>query len=128
MDERGIESANNHEAKVAEFYHAIDLGDYQKLFNECDSKIIYEREGLENKGKMRIEGIDTFKNFYINERKLVGTHNTESVQTEGNRIVVLGNFAGTNDGVSIKLRYKDIWVFNMDGKVTYRLSQIVLTQ
>ena len=125
MSESNIESPHNLEQRIINIYNEIDRGQFETLFDICDDNIVYERDGLENDGHLKIDGLGAFKNFYNNERKLTGIHNTESVQNDGNSITVTSSFEGTNDGTSIKLRYKDTWVFNTEGKVTYRLSQIV---
>lgn len=125
MSESNIESPHNLEQRIINIYNEIDRGQFETLFDMCDDNIVYERDGLENDGHLKTDGLGAFKNFYNNERKLTGIHNTESVQNDGNSITVTGRFEGTNDGTSIKLRYKDTWVFNTEGKVTYRLSQIV---
>ncbi len=125
MSEFSIESPHNLEQKIINIYNEIDRGQFETLFDMCDDNIVYERDGLENNGHLKIDGLGAFKNFYNNERKLTGIHNTESVQNDGNSITVTGSLEGINDGTPIKLRYKDTWVFNTEGKVTYRLSQIV---
>lgn len=111
--------------KILKFYDNIDKKEYGLMFESCDEQIVYERDGLENNGHLKLEGLDAFKKFYNSERKITGVHHTESVQNDGNGITVFGSLEGTYNETQIKLRYKDTWVFNAQGKVTFRLTQIV---
>ena len=86
----------NREVTVRRYYELVDEGAYDELVELFAEDVRYERPG-----QSAIEGREALREFYEEGRPLEdGSHELESVVTDGDTVAARGRFTGRQDGES----------------------------
>ncbi len=104
---------------VKNYYELVGCCNYTAMYDLFDHGIIYHREGTKD-----INGIDAFRKFYEEDRVILfGEHKAMVVETDSNTVNVTGVFEGIlKNGDKVKVRFKDIFVFNSHEKIISRTT------
>lgn len=105
------------ETTVREYYELVDAEQYDDLFALFADDVRYERPG-----QGAIEGKESFRQFYLDERSLDdGSHEVHDVVVDGNTVAVRGTFSGIQNGESVSFGFADFHEF-ADGKIHRRFT------
>ena len=98
------------EATVRRYYELVDEGAYDDLVALFAEDVRYERPG-----RAAIEGREALREFYEEGRPLEdGSHELESVVTDGDTVAARGRFRGQQDGASVAFAWADFHEFDGD--------------
>ncbi len=99
--------------KVMKYYELVDNEDFEELLELFSKNTVYLRCGKE------IEGLENLEKFYLEERKIKGTHTIEEIHIFENEIIIKGVFNKVNDGGGV-IRFVDIFYFNEEELISRR--------
>ncbi len=102
------------EITVMAYYNFVDRKEYEHLLDLFADDIIYRRCSQVFNGK------EALRNFYTQERDLLGKHRLENVLGENNVVVVEGRFEGTKNDSPFQVRFSDFFWFNANGRIKER--------
>lgn len=103
---------------IRSYYEYVDDEAYEDLFALFADDIVYERPGQDD-----IQGMDTFRRFYLEERPIdEGNHTVHNIIAEDDTIAVRGTFSGVQDGTQVEFGFADIHVFDENGMITHRYT------
>ena len=98
------------EATVRRYYELVDESDYDDLVALFAEDVRYERPG-----QSAIEGREALRKFYEAGRPLEdGSHELESVVTDGDTIAARGRFRGRQNGEMVAFAWADFHEFDGD--------------
>jgi len=101
---------------VRDYYDYVDDGDYEALFELFAEDVSYERPGQPS-----LSGIESFREFYLEDRPLDdGRHEILDLAVDGDTVVVRGRFEGEQDGEPVSFGFADFHRFDGDGEITER--------
>ncbi|MFC7072724.1 nuclear transport factor 2 family protein [Halovenus rubra] len=104
-------------ATVREYYELVDAGRYDTLVELFATDVRYERPGQDV-----IEGQDSLRQFYFDERPLDdGSHTLHDVVVNDETVAVRGQFTGIQNGESVSFEFADFHEF-ADGKIHRRYT------
>jgi len=103
-------------SRIGLYYDSIDAGNIEKALEVFAPNAIYMR------GNRRLDG--NLDAFYKNERNIAhSNHKIEKIAVSHNVVSTIGGFEGTTkNGLPIKTRFKDVFIFAND-LVVYRLTE-----
>ena len=104
---------------IRNYYRDIDRGDMQRVLDLFAPEATYQRSA-----SLYFDSKDAIVAFYTETRKLKGSHAVREICGDGNDVRVVGSFRGTNDGKPVEIQWRDRWIFNDDGKVKRRESEL----
>nr|WP_231737039.1 nuclear transport factor 2 family protein [Halobacterium sp. CBA1126] len=107
----------DHEARVREYYDAVDADRIDDLLALFADDVVYDRPG-----QPPIEGKDALEAFYREDRPLEdGSHEVHDVLVDDGRAAVRGTFSGVQDGDRVEFGFADVHVF-ADGRIAERYT------
>lgn len=104
---------------VMSYYKFVDIKDFESLYSLFSDDVVYKR------CEQEIRGIEDFRNFYENERKINGKHTINDIIVNKKSVVTRGVFTGINsNNESIELEFADFFEFDISGKINKRFTYL----